>query len=78
MKTIYFNDDNQAYIVFSAFTGRTYVMFDGELSALLTSINKLPIDVDLKYDEYMHVHVQFKNAADNEYFKILTADGIEL
>ena len=78
MKTIYFDDDNEAYIVFSDASGRTYVIFNFEFKLLFTSINKLPIDVDLKYDEVKRVRAQFKNAADNAYFKILTADGIEI
>jgi hypothetical protein len=88
MTHIYFDDSNTAHVVFKNKDLRNmhaeYVLYEHEIERTVIQLNLLTID-NIEIVHGVHpvinrpsISVKFKNAEDEAYFKILTADGIEI
>lgn len=78
---VFFDDNNWAAL--RGYLDNRVELFDrSELSKLETKLKELPIEnYHIKTEPnipYLYVQVEFDNPADEAYFKILTADGIEI
>jgi DNA polymerase III delta subunit len=72
-----FDDDNNAYLTFKE-NEPVYVLYGWEIGILKETIKKLPLN-DVRIIDYCEtISIKFKAKADEAYFKILTADGIEI
>lgn len=73
----FFDDDNRAYML-QFDNAKCYTVFSYEGPLMRAAIDKLPItNIEIRHD-IDHISVKFENKADEAYFKVLIADGIEI
>jgi hypothetical protein len=80
---IYFDDDNEAYFYSALAVISVKSFFCAELNSLRYKLENMPIDHYRLVTKQItitleSISIEFENKADEAYFKILTADGIEI
>jgi hypothetical protein len=81
MPHIIFDDGNQAHIKYlgsyvQTFSAAEIKVFKKHMKKL--PLNKYKIIKERNYGSYGHIWIKFDDPAEEAYFKILTADGIEI
>ena len=81
MTRFYFDEDNIAYTLGGSVSNSTPVnfLFYYEIIQMKDILNDLPVKLAISSDDHGHmIKVSFENKADEAFFRILVADGIEI